>query len=331
MSAPGWYPDPSGRYEFRWFDGNGWSPAVSRGGVQATDELGVAPAPTMPIAQALPPMPVVAPVPRPGSSSIDSLVQQSAPRRSNTALVVGVGVGVLALGVAGVFVFASSDGEQRSSVVAATVATVEVEATEAPDDSVVATEPQNSLAPENSRATGDEGDETSRPVEVVGAALPPYDPSSLDGAVGTPAPVLHGASFDGTPITIDGAADGPYMVVFLAHWCPHCNREIPRLLQWQASGAVPDGLQVVAIATAVSEGAANYPPNEWLADKGWSWPAMIDESQGPQMSGVAGDAFGATGWPYFVIIGADGLVKARHSGEIEIDALQQLVDTALAA
>ena len=46
---------------------------------------------------------------------------------------------------------------------------------------------------------------------------------------------------------------------------------------------------------------------------------------------MAGDAFGATGWPYFVIIGADGLVKARHSGEIEIPELQQLVDAALAA
>ena len=118
MSAPGWYPDPSGRYEFRWFDGNGWTPAVSRGGVQATDELGVAPA--VPVAQAMPPMPAVAPVPRPGSSSIEALVHQSDPRRSNAALVVGIGVGVLALGVAGVFVFASSDGEQRSSVAAAT-------------------------------------------------------------------------------------------------------------------------------------------------------------------------------------------------------------------
>ena len=32
------------------------------------------------------------------------------------------------------------------------------------------------------------------------------------------------------------------MVVFLAHWCPHCNAEIPVLNEWRDSGEIPDGL-----------------------------------------------------------------------------------------
>jgi len=32
MTAPGWYPDPHGRAEFRWWDGSVWTASVSRGG-----------------------------------------------------------------------------------------------------------------------------------------------------------------------------------------------------------------------------------------------------------------------------------------------------------
>ena len=37
--APGWYPDPASRYEYRYWDGRGWTSHVSRAGVQATDAL----------------------------------------------------------------------------------------------------------------------------------------------------------------------------------------------------------------------------------------------------------------------------------------------------
>ncbi len=318
MSAPGWYPDPSGRFEFRWYDGQAWSSAVSRGGVQSTDELGIAPPPAR---QVMAPMPVVAPVPRPGSSSIDALVEVAPPGRSNTPVLVAVAVGVLAVVVAAVLVFVAAGSDSEQSVAGAP-ATQEVAITDAPA--------QDTVAPAAGDGTGAAGDETSRPVEVVGAPLPTLDSSGSDPAVGTPAPVLHGFGFDGTPITIGEAGGGPVLVVFLAHWCPHCNAEIPRLLEWQQSGAMPADLKVVAVATAVSEGAPNFPPRQWLETKGWDWPAMIDQSQGAQSAGVAATAYGASGWPYLVLIGDDGLVKARYAGEMEISDLQALVEASLA-
>ena len=33
----GWYADPSGRYELRYWDGNAWTEHVSRAGQQFTD------------------------------------------------------------------------------------------------------------------------------------------------------------------------------------------------------------------------------------------------------------------------------------------------------
>lgn len=37
--APNWYPDPMGRHEYRWFDGNGWTDQVSSHGKQSVDPV----------------------------------------------------------------------------------------------------------------------------------------------------------------------------------------------------------------------------------------------------------------------------------------------------
>lgn len=169
----------------------------------------------------------------------------------------------------------------------------------------------------------------SQPVTVTGDSLPAYDPqASADEGLGATAPVIEGLDFQGDAITLD-AADGAYMVVFLAHWCPHCNAEIPRLLDWKNSGAVPAELRVFGVATAVSKSSVNYPPAEWFSNKGWSWPVIVDESTGDGAAGKTAAAFGATGWPYIVIVGADGKVKARVSGEVEINELEAIVESAL--
>lgn len=171
----------------------------------------------------------------------------------------------------------------------------------------------------------------SQPVTITGEDLPPFESAAGDLAVGMAAPLLSGLDFQGDPIAVDPAASGPYMVVFLAHWCPHCNAEVPRLLDWKGSGAVPAELNVLGVATAVAESATNYPPHEWFSNRGWSWPVLVDESLGSGEAGKAAVAYGATGWPYFVIVGADGLVKARFSGEIEVAELQVIVDEALSS
>jgi hypothetical protein len=44
VTAAGWFADPTGRHELRWFDGTAWTDQVSDGGTVATDPVGVAPA-----------------------------------------------------------------------------------------------------------------------------------------------------------------------------------------------------------------------------------------------------------------------------------------------
>jgi hypothetical protein len=39
LSPPAWHPDPTGRYDLRYWDGRLWTDHVSRDGEQATDPV----------------------------------------------------------------------------------------------------------------------------------------------------------------------------------------------------------------------------------------------------------------------------------------------------
>jgi thiol-disulfide isomerase/thioredoxin len=165
------------------------------------------------------------------------------------------------------------------------------------------------------------GVEQVRAVTIEGAALPAHDSSAAtDAAVGMTAPTLRGASFDGTPVTVTPGDGTPKMLVFLAHWCPHCQREVPVLTKWINDGRAPSGLEIVAVSTGVSSDAPNYPPSAWLAREGWPKSVLADNA-----SSAAGKAYGLTAFPYLVVLDAEGNVVVRTSGELSADQLDQLM------
>ncbi|MEO1055352.1 MAG: TlpA disulfide reductase family protein, partial [Actinomycetota bacterium] len=165
----------------------------------------------------------------------------------------------------------------------------------------------------------------TRPVVIAGDPLPPLEDGAADPAIGASAPVLTGEGFDGTPITIGGPSDGPTMVVYLAHWCPHCNDEIPELIALAERGDIPADLNVVAVSTGVREGEANYPPSEWLVDRAWPWDVMADDPDATAFLVSGGSSF-----PYVMILDADGNVVARASGSRGADEIKSWIDESLA-
>jgi len=167
---------------------------------------------------------------------------------------------------------------------------------------------------------GAEGTQQIRPVAIDGAPLAPFDPAaSPDPAVGTAAPRLEGTSFDGSPVTIAG--DGrPKLVVFVAHWCPHCQAEVPVINQWLENRGQPEGVDLYGVSTGASQDLPNWPPSEWLADEGWKIPTLADDADS-----TAGSAYGVSSYPFFVTIDADGNVVSRGSGELTPDHLDALI------
>ena len=166
-------------------------------------------------------------------------------------------------------------------------------------------------------------------ITVTGDALPAFDSVSTatDTAIGLPAPVVSGKGFTGTEITTDGAGT-PTLLVFLAHWCPHCQREVPLLVQWEKDGKTPTGVDVIAVATGTDPANPNFPPSEWLAREEFPalWPVIADSADKK-----AANAFGLSGYPYFVLVDAQGNVFKRLSGEIPMDELTAIIDQMIGA
>ncbi len=176
--------------------------------------------------------------------------------------------------------------------------------------------------------TSDEGEDIAgleqvQAVAVAGPVLDPFVLGAEDTAVGAAAPTLTGSSFDGSPVTVEPGR--PTLVIFLAHWCPHCQREVPVLVDWFASGSVPDELDIIGVATATDRSAPNYPPSAWLEEEGFPWPVMADTADQ-----VAAAAMGLSGYPYFVVLDANGTVVQRASGEVETAVLDAAIAQALA-
>jgi cytochrome c biogenesis protein CcmG/thiol:disulfide interchange protein DsbE len=154
------------------------------------------------------------------------------------------------------------------------------------------------------------GVEETRPVTVTGAALPKFEAGGTDAAVGQTIPELKGQSFDGSPVDIrnDGRAK---LVLFVAHWCPHCQREVPLLTEYLKSNPLPSGVDLYTVSTNVTAKRPNYPPSAWLKKEGWTAKTLADSENQD-----AADAFGLTAFPYFVAVDGSGKVVARTSGEI---------------
>ncbi len=159
-------------------------------------------------------------------------------------------------------------------------------------------------------------------VIVTGTALAKLA-KGTDPAIGQKAPALAGYSFDGSPVAVTPGSS-PMLVLFVAHWCPHCQREVPVIVKYMADGKLPAGMKVVAVSTAVSSDAANYPPSAWLAKVGFTAPVLAD---GKDQEAAA--AYGLPGYPYFVVLKADGTVATRVSGEKTVAELDEILAAAV--
>ena len=153
---------------------------------------------------------------------------------------------------------------------------------------------------------------------VTGEPLTPYDPTlDVDASSGMPAPEVVGSDFQLNPVEI--VADGrPKVLLFLAHWCPHCQAEVPRVQQWLDAGGRPAAVDFYSVATSIDAAQPNYPPDRWLERERWSPPVLVDTD------GSVARAYGLTSFPYWVFVDANGAVFGRVSTEMPQEALTDL-------
>lgn len=129
------------------------------------------------------------------------------------------------------------------------------------------------------------------PTLAAGEAIPDWSAPSLAG--------------DGTIEWVDYVGK-PTVLAVWAPWCPHCQAELPRLVD--ALQTHPD-VQFVTISTAVEQGGTGS--QEYLDSVELSMPVAVDDAETTLMQGL-----GVAGFPGTYFVNADGTVFTYVSGEI---------------
>jgi len=151
------------------------------------------------------------------------------------------------------------------------------------------------------------------------------DPIPVDPEIGYLAPSFKAQLNTGSELVTIDPADGTVRLIgFFAHWCPHCQREVPRVSKWLEENGVPTEIQILAVSTAVREGTPNYPPSEWFIKERWPTDIFVDNEDNDLAA-----AYGLAGFPYWVLVDATGRIAHRSSGELTEEQFGYLVDLAI--
>lgn len=133
---------------------------------------------------------------------------------------------------------------------------------------------------------------------MVGKRLPAVMLPGLDG--GPPAPIKVGS--------------GPYLVNFFASWCPPCIVEHPQLMALKA-----EGVPIVGVAYK----DAPDKTRGFIAERGDPFATILVDRDGR-----AGMEFGVTGPPETYLVSSDGVILAKHIGQLDETAARTLLSQA---
>ncbi len=151
------------------------------------------------------------------------------------------------------------------------------------------------------------------------------DPIPVDSEIGYLAPSFKAQLNTGSELVTIDPADGTVRLIgFFAHWCPHCQREVPRVSKWLEENGVPAEIEILAVSTAVREGTPNYPPSEWFIKERWPTDIYVDNEDNDLAT-----AYGLAGFPYWVLVDATGTIVHRSSGELTEEQFGYLVQLAI--
>ena len=154
---------------------------------------------------------------------------------------------------------------------------------------------------------------------ITGDLLPEFAGENDDNvAAGLAAPIFSAPNENSEIVSLEKNGNAKALL-FLAHWCGYCQKEVPVVQGFIDSAGVPPGVDIIAIATSIDRGRENYPPQKWLADEGWSETQLYD------LDREIGNAYGLTAFPYWVFLDKDLNVVARRTGNLPADMVGALL------
>jgi len=141
---------------------------------------------------------------------------------------------------------------------------------------------------------------------------PDHDPSLLPSAmIGKPTPAFNLATLDNSgALTADGMKGQLVLVNFFASWCVPCREEHATLMDFARNNSVP--LYGIAYKDKPADSA------QFLASLGNPY-----KSVGLDQDGRTGIDFGVYGVPETYVIDKQGIIRWRHVGPLDADAISR--------
>ena len=155
---------------------------------------------------------------------------------------------------------------------------------------------------------------------ISGDILPEYaGENDINISVGLQAPSFSGPDQNSEIISLEKNGKSK-ILLFLAHWCPHCQAEVPVVQEYIDTFGLPADVEVIGILTSIDRSRDNYPPHDWLVKEGWSETQIYD------LDREIGTAYGLNAFPYWVTLDKDLKVVNRVTGELTPDQITVLIN-----
>ena len=154
---------------------------------------------------------------------------------------------------------------------------------------------------------------------MEGDFLPEFAGENDDNiARGLQAPSFSGPNENSEIVSLEKNGNAK-VLLFLAHWCGYCQKEVPAVQEYIDLIGIPDGVEIIAVATSIDRARDNYPPHDWLKEEGWSEAQIYD------LDREIGTAYGLNAFPYWVFLDKELNVVARRTGNLPQDQVGQLL------
>jgi thiol-disulfide isomerase/thioredoxin len=143
-------------------------------------------------------------------------------------------------------------------------------------------------------------------------------PSGAPAAIHSAAPNFSVLDLDGQPLDLTNYRGKVVLLDFWATWCAPCRDEIPHFVGFQDKYR-GQGFQVIGIS--MDDGP--QPVREFYKEFKLNYPVALGNEKLAQAYG------GVLGLPITFLIGRDGRVAAKYVGAVQIQVVEQEIDSLL--
>ncbi len=127
---------------------------------------------------------------------------------------------------------------------------------------------------------------------------------------------------EGNPVTLREMRGKPVVVNFFASWCSPCRMEMPYFEQCYLQYGEQVTFMMVNLCAFGNDTKENG--QKMVEAGGWTFPVYFDTD------GEAATNYAIRSMPTTIFVSADGQLKGRHTGMMDLDTLEQTIEGMLA-